>query len=84
VKKFFVGLIGGTILMLGLVMLILPGPGLLVIGGGLALLASEFLWARRALRNTKIAVARVRRKSGIAAWLRMRKTRCTGQSTNPP
>ena len=53
----------------GHALLVLPGPGLLVIGGGLAILATEFIWAKRALRRAKGAVARVRRKSGIKVWL---------------
>ena len=69
-KKFFVGLIGGTVLLIGLVMLVLPGPGLPIMAAGLAILATEFFWARRALRNAKCAVAKVRRKTGFATWWR--------------
>ncbi len=69
-KRIWVALIGGTVLLLGLAMLVLPGPAVVVIPAGLAILATEFLWARRALRNTKGALAKVRRKSGLAAWLR--------------
>lgn len=72
-KKFFIALIGGTIVLLGIAMLILPGPGLLVIAGGLALLATEFIWARRALRNAKGRFAKARRKSGLKDWLRRRR-----------
>ena len=50
-KRFFNALIGGTVLLIGLALLVLPGPGLLVIAGGLAILATEFIWARRALRR---------------------------------
>jgi hypothetical protein len=74
-KKFFIALIGGTVLLMGIVLLVLPGPGLPVLAGGLAILATEFFWARRALRNAKGAVARVRRKSGLRDWLRRPKPR---------
>ena len=74
-KKFFIALIGGTVVFIGVALLVLPGPGLLVIAGGLAILATEFFWARRALRNAKGAVAKVRRKSGLKAWLRRLKAR---------
>ena len=73
-KKFFVALIGGTVLLLGVVMLVLPGPGVLVIAAGLAILATEFLWARHALRNAKDAVAKARRRSGWSNWWRKSKT----------
>ena len=72
-KKFFIALIGGTVLLVGVALLVLPGPGLLVIAGGLAILATEFFWAKRALRRAKGAVARVRRKSGVKEWLRRRR-----------
>ncbi len=83
-KRFFIALIGGTVVLIGAAMLVLPGPGALVIAGGLAILATEFIWARRALRNAKGAVAKVRRKSGFTTWLRMRKRGCSSGSTNLP
>lgn len=72
-KKFFIGLIGGTVLLIGVVLLVLPGPGLPIMAAGLAILATEFFWARRALRNAKGTAAKVRRKSGLKEWLRRRK-----------
>lgn len=74
-KKFFIALIGGTVLLLGVVLLVLPGPGLPVIAAGLAILATEFIWARRAFRNAKGAVAKACRKSGLKTWLRRHRNR---------
>jgi len=74
-KKFFIALMGGTVVLVGVAMLVLPGPGTLVIAGGLAILATEFIWARRAMRNAKGAVAIVCRKSGLKEWRRRLKTR---------
>lgn len=74
-KKFFIALMGGTVLLIGLAMLVLPGPGLPIIAAGLAILATEFFWAQRALRKAKGVVATARRKNGLAAWLRSLKTR---------
>lgn len=71
-QKFFIGLMGGTVLLIGIALLVLPGPGLPIIAAGLAILATQFLWARRAMRNAKDAVAKARRKMGLAAWLRRR------------
>jgi uncharacterized protein (TIGR02611 family) len=48
---------GVVLVLVGALMLVLPGPGLLVILIGLALLATEFAWARRALDRLK-AVSR--------------------------
>jgi tellurite resistance protein TerC len=44
---------GFTLLAIGTAMLLLPGPGWLTIGLGLAVLAAEFIWARRLLNRLK-------------------------------
>jgi uncharacterized protein (TIGR02611 family) len=46
-KKTLVALVGGSLLLAGLAMLVLPGPAFLVIPAALAILAIEFVWARR-------------------------------------
>ena len=53
VRRFFKILGGFTLLGLGAVMLITPGPGWLVIFLGLTLLAAEFVWARRLMDQMK-------------------------------
>jgi uncharacterized protein (TIGR02611 family) len=73
-KKCIIAVIGGTVVLFGAILLVLPGPGVLVIAGGLAILATEFLWAKRALRNAKGAVAKARRKGGWLAWMRRRRS----------
>jgi hypothetical protein len=75
VKKLLVAVIGGTVLLVGLVLLVLPGPGSVVIAAGLAILATEFIWARRVWRKAKGTVAKVRRKSGFRAWWQRFKAR---------
>ena len=72
-KKVIVALVGGTVLLVGMALLVLPGPGLPIIAVGIAILATEFLWARRALKNAKGAVAKARSRSGFGAWLRRRR-----------
>jgi uncharacterized protein (TIGR02611 family) len=44
-----VAVLGGIVLAAGVVMIPYPGPGWLVVFAGLAILASEFNWARRVL-----------------------------------
>ena len=53
VKKVIVAGFGGSVLLLGFLMIPLPGPAVLVIPAGLAILATEFVWARRWLRRTR-------------------------------
>jgi uncharacterized protein (TIGR02611 family) len=45
-----VTVVGPLVVLVGVAMTVLPGPGLVVIALGLALLALEYEWARRALR----------------------------------
>jgi uncharacterized protein (TIGR02611 family) len=53
VRRFSKILGGFTLLGLGVVMLVTPGPGWLIIFLGLTLLAAEFVWARRLMDRMK-------------------------------
>jgi len=53
VRRFLKILVGFTLLGLGAVMLVTPGPGGVVIFLGLTLLAAEFVWARRLMDRMK-------------------------------
>lgn len=52
-----VAVVGGTVVAIGVAMIVLPGPALVVIPVGLAILGAEFAWARRWLRRLKAAAA---------------------------
>lgn len=58
-RKVAVLVVGGTVLAVGVALIVLPGPAFLVIPAGLAILATEFLWARRLLREAKGLPARL-------------------------
>jgi len=45
--------VGATILLIGVALLVLPGPAFVVIPVGLAILATEYAWARRWLRKAR-------------------------------
>ncbi len=53
VRRVFLIIAGFTLLLAGVVMLVTPGPGMLVIFLGLGLLAAEFVWARRLMDRMK-------------------------------
>ncbi len=55
VRVVAVASVGGVVLVAGVAMLVLPGPGILAILAGLAILATEFVWARRVLERSKAA-----------------------------
>ncbi|MEW6089049.1 MAG: PGPGW domain-containing protein [bacterium] len=59
-KRIIMVVIGFTILIIGIVMIILPGPAILVIPLGLAILAGEFVWARKLLHKVKSGVQDVK------------------------
>lgn len=46
-RRFVIALIGTTLLLFGVILIFIPGPALLVIPLGLAILALEFSWAKR-------------------------------------
>jgi len=46
-KRVITVLIGFTVLLFGVIMLVTPGPGVAAIVVGLAILGTEFVWARR-------------------------------------
>src|SRR5436189_6485776 len=53
-KRAIVAVVGSTALLVGIAMIVLPGPALLIIPIGLAILASEFVWAARLLHRFKL------------------------------
>ncbi|MCC6155393.1 MAG: PGPGW domain-containing protein [Candidatus Hydrogenedentes bacterium] len=52
-RRLAVLVIGSTVLLVGLVLLVLPGPAFIVIPIGLAILSTEFVWAARLLKRVK-------------------------------
>ena len=59
VRRILILLIGSTVLIAGVLMLVLPGPGLLAIIAGLAILATEFAWAEAVLTRARQRAARL-------------------------
>jgi len=52
-RRVVIAVVGITIVLVGVVLLVLPGPAFVVIPIGLAVLAIEFEWARRLLRRAR-------------------------------
>ncbi len=52
-RRVVVAVVGTTVVLLGVVLLFKPGPAIVVIPIGLAILATEFVWAQRLLRRVK-------------------------------
>ena len=60
VRRGFRIVSGFTLLLVGVVMLVTPGPGWLTIFLGLSLLAAEFVWARRLMNRIKHEGGRIK------------------------
>ena len=52
-RRAIILLVGTSVILVGCALLVLPGPAIVVIPLGLAILAIEFAWARRWLRLVK-------------------------------
>jgi uncharacterized protein (TIGR02611 family) len=53
VRRVFLMIAGFTLLFVGVIMLVTPGPGMVAILLGLGLLAAEFVWAQRLMDRIK-------------------------------
>lgn len=52
-KKILIGIAGGLVVLIGLILVPYPGPGWLIVFGGLAILSSEFVFASKVLAYAK-------------------------------
>ena len=73
-RRLVIMIVGTTVLLLGVAMIVLPGPAFVVIPVGVAILGTEFAWARRWLRLIRDSVQKGAGKvkpygifSGVAA-----------------
>ncbi len=57
-RRVVVAVVGVTVLLIGVVMIVTPGPALIMIPVGLAILSVEFAWARRWLKRLRAAISR--------------------------
>lgn len=60
IKKIVVTIIGFTILVLGIILIVFPGPAFIVIPIGLGILATEYVWAKNLFEKLK---SRLNKKS---------------------
>jgi tellurite resistance protein TerC len=56
-RRAVILVLGSSVLLIGVAMILLPGPAIIVIPLGLSILAVEFAWARRWLRQIKMKIA---------------------------
>lgn len=56
-KRIAIAIVGGTMVLLGIIMMVTPGPGLLGIAVGLGILGAEFTWARLWLKRLRKSIS---------------------------
>lgn len=59
---------GWILVLLGLIALVLPGPGLLLLLCGLVVLATEYTWAQRFVRPVEVRAVAVAHRNVQAWW----------------
>jgi tellurite resistance protein TerC len=57
-RRIVIAVVGSSVLLIGIVMLVTPGPAFVVIPVGLAILAIEFVWAKRWLNKLREMISR--------------------------
>ncbi len=57
-RRAVILIVGVSIVIVGAIMIVTPGPAIIVIPAGLALLATEFIWARRLLERMKDTITK--------------------------
>ena len=70
-KRLAVFVLGCTLLLIGLALVFLPGPGIPIVFLGLVLLGTEFVWARQWLRRLRVTTRRTGRR--VRLWGRARR-----------
>jgi tellurite resistance protein TerC len=56
-RRIVIGVVGATVVLIGVIMIVTPGPALIVIPVGLAILSLEFTWARHWLKRLRESIS---------------------------
>jgi len=56
-RRIVIAVVGVTVLIIGVIMIVTPGPALVLIPVGLAILSIEFAWARAWLKRLREAIS---------------------------
>ena len=80
-KQIAVTVVGAALVLAGIAMLVLPGPGILVVVAGFAVLGTEYAWAAAALDRTKATAERAGQVAKGAAGSSVRVAKGAAVST---
>jgi hypothetical protein len=68
VKTVVVAILGGLLTLAGIALLVLPGPGFVLVAAGLAVLATRFQWAKKPLDYAKDKAVEGVEEVGKSPW----------------
>lgn len=68
VKRSVVTIVGALVVALGVALMVLPGPGILLVVVGLAILATEYAWARDLLGTAKERAVKAQAEAVASPW----------------
>lgn len=68
VKRSIVTVLGALVVALGIALMVLPGPGILLVVVGLAILATEYAWARDLLGTAKEKAVKAQEEAVASPW----------------
>ncbi len=64
IRRLIIGVAGGTVLLIGIIMIVTPGPAVVFIPMGLAILATEFVWAQALLVKVRERIKQATGRKG--------------------
>jgi tellurite resistance protein TerC len=67
-KRLAIAVVGGSVVLVGIAMIVLPGPAIVVIPMGLGILSLEFAWAKRWLDTIKARTSSVANSLRNGRW----------------
>ena len=77
-RRIAISVVGITVLLIGVIMIFTPGPAIIFIPVGLAILGLEFAWARSWLKSLRERIS-ANRSSHLAARAERHRDRHMGQ-----
>ena len=73
-RRIVIAVVGATVILIGIVMIVAPGPAIIVIPMGLAILGIEFAWARLWLKKLRKMIS----NNGVSRRIRRSRQRRNG------
>ncbi len=81
-RRCVIAVVGGTVVLIGIAMIVLPGPAVVVIPAGLAILGLEFAWAKHWLKKVR-ATGDQMFSAASGYWARRRQRGRAGPPSGP-